>query len=363
MKIKSRGLSILVILLSISLFINFSSAICTVTFDKENYVAGETITAQMICSENTEKSDGYQLNWTFENGTQVEIDTGTTPSIVSENFYQTYNLPSTWPNGVFINATLTGTDNSDLEGSDFANVTSSGSEEANTLEIVNTTFGGGYLGLVSSVKAIITDENGKKISGGLCEITALSNDETKILLEAFTTPINGMIEISDILSPTRFEEGTDYAYEVHCYCGSSGGATECIDEDGNSINNSVGSTKNFFTTKRWLIVNTVTDTSIYNLKDDIFVCANITNVDYSLRIPLHLYYQVRCSKGEDLNSDTDRIVIDSNEEVSPDARGISANTTQMQCMKFEIPEEYYLMGSNSECYGSPNVWVLDNSHK
>ena len=351
---------LVVFLILVLALASFIGASCTVSLDKSSYIAGETATAQMSCSTNPEKNTPYTLNWTYQNGTSVEIDSGTTPNTVNQLFYQSYMIPSGWAEGIFLNASLSGTGLT-VTQNDSANVTASGGGGANTLEIVNTTFGGGYLGLVSSIKATITDENGKKISGGLCEVSALSNDETRVLLNTIITPVNGVLDVSDILSPTRFNEGEDYSYRINCYCGSSGSSTECIDEDGNQINNSIGSAKNFFTTKIWITSNTVTDASFYNLKEEIFVCANVTNVDYASRIPLNIYYQIRCSKGTDINSDTDRIIIDFNEEFSPDTRGISSSTTQMQCMKFVIPEENYLMGSNSECYASTNVWVLDNS--
>lgn len=63
------------------------SADCTVTFGKESYVKGETVTATMSCSSATEKSKAYTLNWTYQNGTVVESDTGTTPSTTAQFFY------------------------------------------------------------------------------------------------------------------------------------------------------------------------------------------------------------------------------------------------------------------------------------
>ena len=348
-----------IIIIGILLSIKLLSASCYVNFDKTIYVAGQTATAEMSCSLNTEKNTAYTLNWTFQNGTSVELDSGTTPNVAGQFFYQSYTIPSTWPNGIFLNASLSGTGLT-VTQNDSANVTAAGAGGTNTLEITNTTFGGGYLGLVSSVKATVTDENGKKISGGLCKVSALSNDETKILLETYTTPINGILEVSDILPTTRFSEGTDYAYEIHCYCGSIGGGTECVDEDGNSINNSLGTAKNFFTSKTYLQVNLVTDKNLYDLKDFITICANITNIDYPYRLPLEISYQARCSVGVDNNNDTDRSLIFS-DGTSFDQRGISANTTQMQCKKFVIPEINTYEGVNSTCYASTNIWIIDNS--
>ena len=338
-------------------FMSFVSSICTITLDKEVYIAGETATLEMICTEQQEKSDAYQVNWTNETGYSLEEDIGTTPSTVSETFYQTYNIPSSWSNGDYLNVTLFGTDANDLEGTDFANVTVSGGGGENTLSITETTFGGGYLGLVSSVKATIKDENGKKISGGSCKISALSNDETQVLLEKSTNIIGGFIGLSDIFHPTRFRESTDYAYNIECFCGSIGSGNECIDEDGISVNNSIGTAKNFFTTKKYLELNTITDQMDYDLKNFMTICVNITNVDYPERIPLEIDYQVRCSVGDDNNDDIDRVLLFSDGE-SYDKRGISFNTTQMQCKKFLIPETREYEGTLSTCYASSNTWII-----
>lgn len=115
----------------------------------------------MSCSAATEKNDAYILNWTNSSGAFFEADTGTTPSTVGELFYQSYTIPSTWPSGIWINATLTGDGNNDLEGSDSANVSATAS--ANSLIITNSTIGGKWLGITSSIQATVKDENGDKI--------------------------------------------------------------------------------------------------------------------------------------------------------------------------------------------------------
>jgi hypothetical protein len=349
----------LVIILSVIL-LPFISAACTVTLDKEVYVAGETATAAMSCSTTGEKNTDYTLNWTNQSGNQFEVDEGTTPQVKNQLFYQSYTIPASWPDQIFLNASLSG-DGLSVTQNDSANVTSTGG--SNSLLIVNSTFGGGFIGKVGSIQAKVTNGSGKKISGGFCKISGWSNDETKMLLYQDTTIVDGEVKVADIMSPNRFDEGTDYAYKILCYCGSDVSMTECIDEDGVSVIDSIGSTKGFFTTSTWLTVNTVTDKSLYSLKEEIFICANVTNVNYSSRIPLEIQYQARCSKETDLNSDTDRILINYNRIDDPDLRGISTNTTQMQCKKFVIPEEKYLMGRNSQCYASTNVWVLDNSNE
>lgn len=223
------------------------SAVCTVTFGKESYVVGESITAAMSCDTQQEKNQAYTLNWTYQNGTSVELDTGTTPATVGQLFYQNYIIPSSWPNGVFINATLQGTN---LEGTDFANVSTTGT--TGSLLITNISIGGKWLGLTSSVKATVKDLGGKLVSGGECKVNVLSNDETTILSSSTTSLFNGDLRYYWNLNYESFKESTDYAVRVVCYCGTAGSSTECINQEGSSVNKSVGSAKSSFTTNSWL---------------------------------------------------------------------------------------------------------------
>jgi hypothetical protein len=135
---KSKYL-ILGLILSL-LFLPMLSAVCTLTLDKTSYSPTETASAEMVCTANTEKSDPYTVNWTYENGTEVELDSATTPSTISQTFYETYAIPSTWPNGVFLNATLEG---GDLDGAtDSANISGA---TANSLLITAPVIGGGMV--------------------------------------------------------------------------------------------------------------------------------------------------------------------------------------------------------------------------
>lgn len=94
------------LILGIFLISLISADSCTVTFDKETYVPNETVTASMVCTEQLERNKAYTLNWTFANGTEIELDTGTTPSVVGEHFLEKYIIPSMWPLNNYINATL-----------------------------------------------------------------------------------------------------------------------------------------------------------------------------------------------------------------------------------------------------------------
>jgi len=351
-----RGYLISIIILT---FLAFSllplvNSTCTITFNKESYSPTEIVTAEITCSEAIEKSKDYSINWSFNGVDNYEWDTGTTPSTTGENFYETFILNSTYAGA--INASMNGTN---LEGETSANVTGA---SANSLLITNSSFGGGYIGLVASIQAIVKDENGKKISGGRCLISGWSNDETQMVLSKETFIVDGEVKAEEILSKNRFDEGTDYAYKILCYCGGNGSNTGCIDEDGLTIEDSIGSLKSAFTTLTWLEVNTLTDKSLYNPKQEIFICANLTNVNYSSRIPVHIYNQIRCSAGIDNSNDTDRALIVSDGN-NPDERGISVGITQMQCKRFIIPDAKYLQGKTSECYASTTVWVLDEKRE
>lgn len=240
-----KHILLLVLLLTILSFLSIS-ATCTVTLDKTEYSPQETVTAAMVCDTSPEKSQAYSLTWTYQNGTTVETDTGTTPSTPGELFYESYTIPSGWQIGIFINATLTGTN---LEGTDSANVTATG---ANAFSITNATTGGKWLGLTSSVKATVKDENGKLVSGGNCKVSIWSNDEKTMLKSGKVSMFNGEIKFEWMMDYESFNENTDYATKIICYCGSSGSDYECIDEEGTGVTNSVGETTSAFTTNKWI---------------------------------------------------------------------------------------------------------------
>jgi hypothetical protein len=277
----------LILILILGLFLATSvSAVCTVTFDKESYVSTETISAEMSCSAPQERNIAYTLNWTNQSGYEIELDTGTTPGTTGQTFYETYTIPSDWTAGVWINATLpTGT----LDGAtDSANVTSTAAA-ANSLLITNASVGGKYLGLTTSIQAIVKDNTGKKISGGQCRFSAWSNDETQMLKSGTAQLFDGNLKFEWILDYLSFTEGTDFAVLLHCYCGSTGSSAECIDEDGGAITNSVGTAKVPFSTNSWLTINenplpitysngtTYSDPVLYAGFDTVYFKRNLTN--------------------------------------------------------------------------------------
>ncbi|MFA5174257.1 MAG: hypothetical protein WC438_03690 [Candidatus Pacearchaeota archaeon] len=359
MKIKYLSLICISFILMLVLITNLS-AVCTVTFDKDIYHNQETVTAAMSCSEATEKSKSYTLNWTNSSGYQLELDTGTTPAISDTQFFKTYVLSPTYSSvyGGIINATLIG---SNLEGNDWANVTNAG---ASDLVITNASFTSiVLLGKRIGIKFDIKDENNKKISNAKCSVNILDSGNNPIdssIREFYS--FDGRASFTQEITKDSFNEGSEYRAEIRCTCGGNNTNEACFDEEGTVVINSKGTASGPFVTNTWLTVNTLTDKSIYHMKDEIFICVNVTNVDSNSRVPMHIYNQVRCSRDLDNNSDLDRVLIISDDE-EPDERGISVNTTQMQCKRFVIPESSYLQGRNSQCYASTTVWVLDQNRE
>lgn len=339
--------------------ISMVSATCTVTFDKVSYSPTEIVTADMVCDSATEKNDNYILNWTLQNGTQVELDTGVTPATVGEHFYQDYAIPSDWPIGIFVNATLIGSGNNDLEGTDSANVSTAGS---NLLIISNATIGGRYLGTSTGVHSVVKDENAKKISGGNCKFSVWSNDESYMIESFEDSMFDGEAKFDFVMDNSHYKEGVGYAVKILCFCGSTGGPNECIDEDGNDINNSVGSLKTSFVTNTWLQATVSIDSRFMKLKQHNTVSVNVTNNNKDIRVPIDITYDCRIDRD---NNYTRRIrspfyfpECDSYGECTA-RRGISPNTTQQQGMDFVVDEHPYLQGRNTTAYCSAYTRIAD----
>lgn len=337
------------LILSIFLF-SCVSAVCTVTLFKEQYKPSEVIEASMNCSDVNEKLQTYVLNWSNSSGYQLELDTGTTPSSVSSPFFQTYTIPSTYAGK--INANLTGTN---LEGSDWANVSGT---SANVLTITDAMFTPMvYIGNLFAVDFKVENNLGKAVSNAHCFIYGTDNTDSPIQICGETETRNGRGICGGVLA-SDFFEGNNYLAKIRCSCNINGTDDSCFDEDGVPIIASSGSGIYPLTVSSWLSVNTVVDQAVYKQKEEIVICANLSNLNYPERINTQIYHQVRCSSGIDNNDDLDRVLIISDDN-NPDFRGISSNTTQMQCKRFVVPEPRYLQGKSSQCYASTVVSVLN----
>lgn len=332
------------------LFLSLISASCTISLDKDSYAGGETATATLVCSLGSEKNTAYTVIW--NNGTAVvETDTGTTPNVVSQAFFETLEIPTgqNWANA---NVSL----NLSASIEDFDTFIVNSTASSSSLVVKNITFTSAselFLGKTFGVRAIIEDENGKKISNANCEFDI--EDGTSLPITSATDQSHGGISQTEfILDSDTFDEARQYIARVSCFCGSSGTANACIDEDGNEINNSVGSATNTFTMLSWLTVNTVTSVNgSINPNEEFSICANVTNNLANNRVDLKIYYNWRCGSGSD--SDTDRIVYGGFTQI----RGISANATQMQCHDFIVPNEEHMEKGANKCYGATDVSVLD----
>ncbi|MBS3088892.1 hypothetical protein J4402_03900 [Candidatus Pacearchaeota archaeon] len=336
------------------LFISFASAACTVTFDKSSYFPSETVTASLSCSGNDEKNQAYTLNWTFNGTTQLELDTGTTPPTVSTLFYATYILNSSYAGT--INATLSGTN---LEGNDGANVSGT---SAKVLTITDLSFSSSaFIGSLFAVDFKVTNNQGKSISNAQCKVYGTDNTDAPLQMGGTTLTYNGLGSTAEVLD-SIFTEGNQYLCKIRCFCGIANTSSSCVDEDGNQVFSSAGSTSVPFTLNTWLTSSTLVDQTEYTEKEEIVICANLTNSNYTSRVPVEIYHQVRCSSGIDNNNDLDRVLVISDGD-TPDRRGISAGTTQMQCKRFVVPEPRYLQGKSSQCYASTEVWVLNSQNE
>ncbi len=276
---------------------SFVSATCTMTFDRDfndAYSPSMDIVGGTICTGNNEKNDAYTWTWYNSSNDVVEVDTGNAPSSKNEYFYETYTIPSGY-NGN-ITAILTG---GDLEGTDIGNVSGA---NTNTLLISNVIIGGKWLGLVSSIKGTLKDENDKKVSGASCIVEVYSNDETTIPKKISVESVGGEVHANWIMDYSEFAENTDYKAEIHCFCGDDGSGNECIDEVGGDVFSSDGGGSQPFTTNSWISVleyplpityvngTTFTNPNGFAGYDSIFFKRNLTNnYGVTLEATKHFY--------------------------------------------------------------------------
>lgn len=332
--------------------IGLASAACTITLDKESYFSGETATATMSCGLGSEKNTAYTVNWS--NGTAiVETDTGTTPNVVSQAFFETLNMPS-GVNWTDANATLFL--DSAFEAYDTFTLNDTGL--TSSLIVKNITFTSAselFIGKTLGIRGLVYDENGNKISNANCQFDI--EDGTSLPITSLTdTSHDGIAQTDFILNIDSFDESRQYLARVGCFCGASSTIGACVDENGAEVATSVGSATNTFTTLNWLTVNSVTSLNgSVDVGDEFSICANVTNNLTDDRLDIMVYYNWRCGSGSD--SDTDRIVYGSYSQL----RGISANTTQMQCHDFVVPNEEHIEKGSNICYGATDVSVLNEA--
>lgn len=339
---------LLMALLGIFLLFPLVSAVCTVTFDKDSYSPLETISAQMTCSSGNEKSQSYTLNWTNSTGQQIEVDTGTTPTTAEQNFFETFVLPSGYAG--IINATLTGTN---LEGTNGANITGASSS---SLLVTNISFTAlPLVGNILGISFIVADESNKKVSNAQCDIHIDDSDGLPIdNAPKETITYGGKGSYSQQITTKNFDEGRQYAVEIRCKCGVTGTDLACVDEDGTEVASSNGETQASFSVGTWLTSETIIGGNSFSTLFEFTICANITNPVNRSRQVVDITYNWRCDSGA--NTDVDRIVFGNFEEI----RGISSNTTQMQCHDFVIPNDEHIEKGANQCFGATDVRALND---
>jgi hypothetical protein len=66
---------------------------CTITEPDNQYFEDEIVSFQMSCDGATEKSKSYNVSYYYPDGTYISSDIGTTPSTISQPFFETFLVP------------------------------------------------------------------------------------------------------------------------------------------------------------------------------------------------------------------------------------------------------------------------------
>lgn len=230
----------------LALFAVPSLAVCAVTFDKTIYFHGEGIGATMSCDNDNEKSKAYTLTWRNQtSGDVLQTDTGTTPALTGNNFFNDYVTPDSGSSGeYFINATLTGTN---LEGVASANITVARTTDLVIKNLTTTNQSQIYLGWHLDLSATIESSDGNLISGADCHFTVTDvlgnplDDSDHIAVEGYT---NGHFEPTEAGGYTT---PADYTVTLRCYCGVATTSASCIDSNGDEVSAASGSGQQSFT--------------------------------------------------------------------------------------------------------------------
>lgn len=220
---------------------------------------------------------------------------------------------------------------------------------------------GYYVGMTGAVKFSVIDGDSVPIVSARCNVEGLLNDETPVVVEPMNLPgkpssSNGHVSFDTFLSRSTFTEDTTYLFNIHCDCGDNSSSFPCYNEN-TGLRTGFKSCEvvSPFVINSTLRVNTLTDKSdyFYRVDDEVVVCANVTNFR-NVRESLEIVYNFRCGLNNNNNA-TDRVVVNSFTEL----RGISANTTQMQCAGLDIVNIPTVQNQVSVCYAATDVRVLD----
>lgn len=321
------------------------SVSCTATLDTGN---GERNVAYNLTFYNTTAQNNQITGCSY---------TGTTENAPNpSNIVQSCVIPSNWgaSHDAICNFTLVG-DGDSHEG-DF-NITAL---SATSLVVTSISLDeNAYLATMWGLKATVVDQNNKTVTNAKCQLyleeTVNGELNPVSVSEPHYTAARGIVLYDTLLDPKAFSESSSYSATISCFCRSQ---EPCFNSDGalisNASNTALGSSSVAFTTDKWLNVTTTRDKNQYGLKGNLHMCANVTNNRNDMRVPINIEYSYRCQDSAGDNS-FDRIILGTHTEL----RGISANTTQQQCVQFTIPEETWMQARNTTCYASTNVNVVD----
>jgi len=246
----------LIVMFGVVLLSHSVLSVCTINLDKSDYKEGETATAEISCSVGNEKSQPYVLNWTNISDFRIEADSGTTPSVAGQSFFEDFIIPTGYivDEGGFLNVNLTGTN---LEGTDFASVTGGASGDLIIVEINITT--DNFLGKSLGVSGKVQNGSQTNVIGALCRIDIETADGLSVS-EAGGFEISqsgGDIDFIVPITERDFEEGVQYEADINCLC-DTGVQTGCFEEGGISKISASGDAKKAF------LVNDLGDFIIFN---------------------------------------------------------------------------------------------------
>lgn len=328
------------------LMVGVVSATCTLTTNKQSYYPGGYMTIQGSCSSPNEATQSYNI--TITNGTnQITSLYGTTPATINTAFYRSYSIhdDANWSNA---NVTMNGTN---LEGLAWFNV--SGQPEFALLisqyNSTGDTGNGVWMGEGWAISFIVENNLGQTINLAQCQLDIENGDDVPIYHTEIRTNDGGKGLAEFTLTDEKFNEGGEYVAVLGCSCGNSYSGSSCVTSNGSEATLKWGSSEYAFTINTSTALNTITDKDTYSEKNYMSVCVNITNYR-DRRISYDVFYNYRCSQSTN-NNNTDRIIFGEYSET----RGVSANTTQMQCHDFFIPEHPFLQGHNNSCYASVDI--------
>ncbi len=346
----------------------FVSAIDSISCVPVTVAQGGTIECEIdLANGNSEKNQAYNITF-YNESAQSTVIAGCTFAGTTENkknpidIIQGCTIPGAWgaTNNSVVNFSLTSLVTDDTF---IFNI----SETSSALLIISGfSFDTIFLGKQTGAKWIVSKQDtGKAVVGASCngDILELVNGSlvpiggTTSGFQSLTSKYGGHTLVSFTPTVSSLDEGRSYIVEVRCDCVPENSG--CMDEDGVVLINSsqvsglFGIGTSSISISTWLTVNTVTDQTGYEVGETAVVCANITNPENRSRQAVSIEYNLRCDSGSD--SDTNRILLGDHVEL----RGISGNTTQMQCHDFKIPDIEELEKGATTCYGATDVMVLD----